>query len=94
MARDWCTSCWQSPLHSAHSCCCLQARGYGLYPQAAMLNHDCMPNVCRFDDFDSRGVSLAGMRAHKCAHILIVQDVKKRSLNITIRALMDIKKGE
>lgn len=28
------------------------ARAYGLYLWASMLNHDCLPNVCRFDYID------------------------------------------
>ena len=28
-------------------------RGTAIYPRAALLNHECLPNVARFDDFDS-----------------------------------------
>ena len=28
-------------------------RGTAIYPQASLLNHECLPNVARFDDFDS-----------------------------------------
>lgn len=28
-------------------------RGTGLYPTAALLNHECMPNLARFDAFDA-----------------------------------------
>ena len=28
-------------------------RGTGLYPAAALLNHECLPNVARFDAFDA-----------------------------------------
>ncbi|CAM8942558.1 unnamed protein product [Rhodiola kirilowii] len=28
-------------------------RGYGLYPKASFFNHDCLPNVCRFDYLDN-----------------------------------------
>uniref|UniRef100_A0A7N0TRU6 SET domain-containing protein n=1 Tax=Kalanchoe fedtschenkoi TaxID=63787 RepID=A0A7N0TRU6_KALFE len=27
-------------------------RAYGLYPKASFFNHDCLPNVCRFDYVD------------------------------------------
>eukprot|EP00897_Mesotaenium_endlicherianum_P003106 jgi/Mesen1/2823/ME000172S01965 len=30
-------------------------RAYALYPLAALLNHGCYPNVCRFDDVDRPG---------------------------------------
>ena len=32
-----------------------RVRVYGLYPRAALFNHDCLPNACRFDyvDLDS-----------------------------------------
>ena len=30
-----------------------RVRGSGIYPQASLLNHDCLPNVARFDNFDS-----------------------------------------
>ena len=36
-------------------------RGTGLYPAAALLNHECLPNVARFDAFDAPpGASVAG----------------------------------
>ncbi|KAJ4733798.1 Histone-lysine N-methyltransferase ASHR2 [Rhynchospora pubera] len=28
------------------------SRAFGLYPWASMINHDCLPNVCRFDYVD------------------------------------------
>ena len=28
-------------------------RGTAIYPQASFLNHECLPNVARFDHFDS-----------------------------------------
>ena len=28
-------------------------RGTGVYHMSSLLNHDCMPNVARYDDFDS-----------------------------------------
>ncbi|GLT99006.1 hypothetical protein SLE2022_164760 [Rubroshorea leprosula] len=28
-------------------------RAYGIYPKASFFNHDCLPNVCRFDYLDS-----------------------------------------
>jgi SET and MYND domain-containing protein len=30
-----------------------RVRGGGLYPAAALLNHDCLPNAARFDHFDA-----------------------------------------
>lgn len=30
-------------------------RGYGIYPKTSFLNHDCLPNACRFDYVDSGG---------------------------------------
>lgn len=30
-----------------------QIRGSGLYPTASLVNHDCLPNLARFDNFDS-----------------------------------------
>lgn len=30
-------------------------RAYGLYPNAALFNHDCLPNACRFDYVDNCG---------------------------------------
>lgn len=30
-----------------------RVRGSGLYQTASLLNHDCMPNVARFDNFDA-----------------------------------------
>jgi SET domain len=30
-----------------------RVRGTGIYPRASMVNHDCLPNVARFDAFDS-----------------------------------------
>ncbi|KAJ3708493.1 hypothetical protein LUZ61_012198 [Rhynchospora tenuis] len=30
------------------------SRAYGIYPWASMINHDCLPNVCRFDYVDDR----------------------------------------
>ena len=36
-------------------------RGTGLYPAAALLNHECLPNVARFDAFDTQpGAGAAG----------------------------------
>lgn len=32
-------------------------RAYALYEQASFLNHDCLPNACRFDYIDKPGVS-------------------------------------
>ncbi|XP_078447334.1 ASH1-related protein 2 [Wolffia australiana] len=32
-----------------------RVRAYGIYPSAALFNHDCLPNVCRFDYIDSPG---------------------------------------
>lgn len=32
-----------------------QIRGGALYPTASFLNHECLPNVARFDDFDGAG---------------------------------------
>jgi len=38
-----------------------RVRGAGLYPTAALLNHECMPNLARFDDFDAPpGAAVAG----------------------------------
>ena len=31
-----------------------QIRGSGIYSFASLLNHDCMPNLARFDEFDSQ----------------------------------------
>ncbi|CAK7335992.1 unnamed protein product [Dovyalis caffra] len=28
-------------------------RAYGIYPKAALFNHDCLPNACRFDYVDT-----------------------------------------
>jgi hypothetical protein len=30
-----------------------QVRGSGIYAFASLLNHDCLPNVARFDAFDA-----------------------------------------
>ena len=30
-----------------------QVRGGGIYPRAALVNHDCLPNLARFDCFDA-----------------------------------------
>ncbi|OAY76698.1 Histone-lysine N-methyltransferase ASHR2 [Ananas comosus] len=30
-------------------------RAYGIYPDAAFFNHDCLPNACRFDYVDGPG---------------------------------------
>lgn len=32
-------------------------RGSGLYPLASRVNHECLPNAARFDDFDGSGLS-------------------------------------
>lgn len=32
-------------------------RGSGLYPLASRVNHECLPNAARFDDFDGTGLS-------------------------------------
>ena len=32
-----------------------QVRGTCFYPRAFLFNHDCLPSVARFDDFDGRG---------------------------------------
>lgn len=29
-------------------------RGSGIYPLASLLNHDCLPNLARFDDFEGK----------------------------------------
>lgn len=31
-------------------------RGTGIYPAASLLNHECLPNVARVDNFDAAGV--------------------------------------
>jgi len=40
----------------ADGVCCVQGerriRGSGVYPMSSLLNHDCMPNVARYDYFD------------------------------------------
>lgn len=33
-----------------------KVKAYALYAQASFLNHDCLPNACRFDYIDSPGV--------------------------------------
>lgn len=33
------------------------ARAYGIYPVVSFLNHDCLPNACRFDYIDVGGSS-------------------------------------
>ncbi|CAN6970896.1 hypothetical protein IGI04_034017 [Brassica rapa subsp. trilocularis] len=30
-------------------------RAYGIYPKTSFMNHDCLPNACRFDYVDSGG---------------------------------------
>jgi hypothetical protein len=30
-----------------------RVRGFALYPVASIFNHNCLPNIARFDDFDS-----------------------------------------
>lgn len=35
-------------------------RGTGLYPTAALLNHECMPNLARFDAFDAAPLPAGG----------------------------------
>lgn len=54
-------------------------RGTGIYPQASMINHDCLPNLARFDAFDSGEVPpSAGLP----------------STRLQLRALHDIPAGE
>jgi hypothetical protein len=31
-------------------------RGTGIYPTASLLNHECLPNVARVDNFDAPGL--------------------------------------
>ncbi|EEF50161.1 protein with unknown function [Ricinus communis] len=33
-------------------------RAYGIYPKAALFNHDCLPNACRFDYVDTQDTDL------------------------------------
>lgn len=33
-----------------------QVRAYAIYAQASFLNHDCLPNACRFDYIDKPGI--------------------------------------
>ncbi|PKA54819.1 Histone-lysine N-methyltransferase ASHR2 [Apostasia shenzhenica] len=32
-----------------------KVRAYGIYPNASLFNHDCLPNACRFDYLDREG---------------------------------------
>ena len=40
-----------------------RVRGAGLYPHASLLNHDCLPNVVRFDRFDAPAAGPPGSNA-------------------------------
>lgn len=54
-------------------------RGSGFYATAAQLNHDCMPNVARFDFFDNNNNN---------------NNTKYSNVCIQFRALHDLPKGE
>jgi hypothetical protein len=45
-------------------------RGTAIYPQAALLNHECLPNVARFDDFDSPHLRAPHNTAVRPPHLL------------------------
>jgi hypothetical protein len=39
-------------------------RGSGLYPNCSLINHECNPNVARFDAFDSGSVRMTFRAMH------------------------------
>ena len=41
-----------------------RTRGSGLYHQASLINHECNPNLARFDAFDGTSVRLAFRAMH------------------------------
>ncbi|XP_073000540.1 histone-lysine N-methyltransferase ASHR2 [Typha latifolia] len=40
-------------------------RAYGVYPDAAFFNHDCLPNACRFDYVDDRNADIVVRAIHE-----------------------------
>lgn len=48
-------------------------RGYALYGKASFFNHDCLPNVCRFDYLDGGG----GNEGSTDIMIRVIHDVEK-----------------
>ena len=53
-----CIRCVQAAHESRRAMICVfvqgerHIRGSGTYQMSSLLNHDCMPNVARYDDFD------------------------------------------
>lgn len=55
-----------------------KVRGYAIYAQASMFNHDCLPNACRFDYVDGNGDG----------------DGDGKNTDVIVRALQDIEEGD
>lgn len=67
----------RAPLRFGSDSCLI--RGTALYSQAARINHECLPNVCRCEDFDQ---------------ITPEQSSPFTNMSMTFRALHDLPAGE
>ncbi|KAJ0265477.1 Histone-lysine N-methyltransferase ASHR2 [Hirschfeldia incana] len=50
-------------------------RAYGIYPKTSFMNHDCLPNACRFDYVDSCGGGSDGGGNNTDIIIRMIHDV-------------------
>ena len=76
-----------------------QIRGTGLYAAASMVNHECLPNVARFDHFDapppppSSATPTAG-DASSSAAAAAASEAAGANTAVHLRALHDLPPGE
>lgn len=68
-----------SPARLPPPCACLQGerriRGTALYARAALINHECLPNVARFDRFDGPAPPGAPPGANTAAEFRALHDL-------------------
>ncbi|GAB4815909.1 hypothetical protein N2152v2_002955 [Parachlorella kessleri] len=52
-----------------------QVRGGGIYPRAALVNHDCLPNLARFDCFDTPAAAAQAPGANTAIQLRALHDI-------------------
>ncbi len=60
-----------------------RTRGTAFYPRASLVNHECLPNVARVDDFDTTGPSNMAMRLVALHNIPMGEEVTQSYFPLT-----------